>query len=278
MLSVLSENQEWTVIGSVRNEVAAHRLPASLISRLVIGADLVNLEHIIRLFDEIRPQVVINCAGVTKHLRAGQDSATALAMNSVLPQRLAEICRIGRARLIHISTDCVFSGKTGNYLETDTPDASDVYGQTKHLGEVACTEALVLRTSTIGPEFGTRNGLLEWFFAQESCKGYRRAIFSGLPSMEFGRIVRDLVIPRSDLAGLFHVGGAAIDKYSLLKLIAEIYGRSTAISPDDAFVIDRSLNSDRFQATTGYAPPQWPNLIQAMREYTDMMQCSTTAS
>jgi dTDP-4-dehydrorhamnose reductase len=177
---------------------------------------------------------------------------------------LAEQCATVGARLIHVSTDCVFSGAAGNYRESDVPDAADLYGRTKAMGEVTSGQALTLRTSTIGHELNTAYGLLEWFLSQKECKGFRHAIFSGLPSLEFARVVRDLVIPNPALSGLYHVGAAPIDKLSLLRLIANVYQKSVRISEDSAFRIDRSLNSERFTLATGYRADAWPDLIEAM--------------
>jgi dTDP-4-dehydrorhamnose reductase len=169
------------------------------------------------------------------------------------------------ARLIHISTDCVFSGKKGRYIEGDLPDAFDVYGKTKALGEVTYSKALTLRTSTIGHELQSQFGLLDWFLAQDQvCKGYTRAIFSGLPSVVFAQVMRDFVIPNEEMFGLYHVGASPIDKFSLLKLIADAYGKKIEIVPDEVFEMDRSLDSSRFYAATGYQPPEWPELIKTM--------------
>lgn len=265
MLRVLARNTSWDVIGSVR----AATKPESLNrwgARLICGVDLANQDHLSRLFREVHPNVVINCAGLTKHLPNGDNSVSALTLNALLPHRLAEMSGISCARLIHISTDCVFSGKKGNYCEDDQPDAIDVYGKTKHLGEVAGPGLLTLRTSTIGHEMGTRFGLLEWFLAQERCKGYRKAIFSGLPTVEFARVVRDLVIPDSSLEGLYHVGANAIDKDALIRLIAKVYRKRVLIEADDQVVIDRSLDSKRFAVATGYCAPSWPEMIEAMHQ------------
>ena len=171
------------------------------------------------------------------------------------------------ARLIHISTDCVFSGQRGNYIETDLADADDVYGRSKRLGEVELAGHLTLRTSTIGHENHTKFGLLEWVLAQEACKGYARAIFSGLPSVVFARIIRDIIIPDRTLTGLYHVSAAPIAKFDLLQLIATVYKHRVDLSVDREFVIDRSLNSSKFTNATGYQAPAWPELIQLMHEH-----------
>ena len=167
--------------------------------------------------------------------------------------------------MVHISTDCVFSGARGSYTEDYPADANDVYGKAKFLGEVNYSHAITLRTSTIGHELHSAYGLLEWFLSQQgSCKGFSRAIFSGLPNTEFARVVRDMVIPRPDLHGLYHVGADPIAKFELLKLIATVYGKQIDIVQDDEFMIDRSLNSERFKQATGYSAPSWPELIHSM--------------
>lgn len=260
MFRVLAQNPEWQVTGSVRRQ----HYQGKEIGAVLRGNDLCNSDHLTRLFLHAKPQVVVNCVGLTKHLPEGNQPIPALITNALLPHRLAEQCAIAGARLIHVSTDCVFSGATGNYLESDVPDATDVYGRTKVLGEVTAGQVLTLRTSTIGHESGSANGLLEWFLSQHECKGFRHAIFSGLPSVEFARVVRDLVIPNPSLSGLFHVGAAPIDKLRLLKLIARTYRKSTLIYEDESFRIDRSLSSERFTLATGYRAAEWPELIELM--------------
>ncbi|WP_374334986.1 dTDP-4-dehydrorhamnose reductase family protein [Leeia sp.] len=265
MLQTLCSSNDWEVIGSVRAPMA----PASLggeRTHWVCGVDLTSTDHMARLFQEAKPDVVVNCAGLTKHLPGGNDPIPALTLNALLPHRLAMLCGLAGARLIHVSTDCVFSGKKGNYSENEQPDALDVYGKTKHMGEVAGPGLVTLRTSTIGHERGSRFGLLEWFLAQQQCKGYRKAIFSGLPTLEFARVVRDLVIPNTTLEGLYHVGAEAIDKDTLLRLIAKVYHKQVEIETDDLVNIDRSLDSTRFTDATGYRAPAWPDLIEAMHQ------------
>jgi dTDP-4-dehydrorhamnose reductase len=265
MLRVLADNPNLDVIGSIRATVQPTLAVASA-ARWVLGFDLANHDCLTRLFREVQPNVVVNCAGLTKHLLGGNDPVPALLMNALLPHRLVELCFISNARLIQISTDCVFSGEKGNYSEDDKPDATDIYGKTKHLGEVAGLGLVTLRTSTIGHEMGTRFGLLEWFLAQDRCKGYRKAIFSGLPTVEFAKVVRDIVIPDLYLEGLYHVGAEAIDKEALLRLIATVYRKRVDIETDDKVVIDRSLDSTHFSSATGYRAPSWLEMIELMRQ------------
>lgn len=264
MLRSLSENTDWAVVGTVRAESCKGFFAESITSRMVSGVDLSGEDSLIRLFAAVKPDVVVNCAGLTKHLPAGNHPLTAILMNALLPHRLAELCKLASARLIHVSTDCVFSGMKGSYKETDPADAQDVYGRSKYLGEVGGEGLVTLRTSTIGHEMLTKYGLLEWFLAQRQCKGFRHAIFSGLPTVEFARVVRDIVIPDKSLNGLYHIGASPIDKFSLLQLIAKVYQKDIAITADEEFRIDRSLNPDKFANATGYRAPAWPDLIEAM--------------
>ena len=178
------------------------------------------------------------------------------------------MCRATGARLIHISTDCVFSGAKGGYREADFPDANDLYGRSKLLGEVDYPNAVTLRTSIIGHELSGHRSLLGWFLKQQGkVKGFRRAIFSGLPTVELSRLVRDVVLQNPRLTGLYHVAAQPIDKYELLQLVAEIYNKNIELVPDDQLVIDRSLNADRFYEATGYRASTWPELIQSMYEF-----------
>jgi dTDP-4-dehydrorhamnose reductase len=262
MLKVLAQRADWQVSGSIRAKIFDGIAPGAVMT----GIDLSSPDHLARLFSKIKPNVVINCAGLIKHLPEGNDPITALTVNALLPHRLAEYCAMTGARLIHVSTDCVFSGATGNYLETDITDAMDIYGKTKALGEVAGVDTVTLRTSIIGHEHGTSFGLLEWFLAQCHCKGFRRAIFSGLPTVEFSRIVRDIVIHDTSLNGIYHVGAAPIDKFSLLQIIAKIYKRNTIITADSEFSIDRSLNTEKFFNATQYRAPDWLELIEIMHK------------
>lgn len=267
MFRVLAEDSSHETIGSVRSENDFSLFDAEKTKKIVGGVDVENCDALLRTLTAIRPDVVINCVGATKHKASGNNALTAISLNALLPHRLAKLCEGFASRLIHISTDCVFSGKQGNYREDALPDADDVYGRTKALGEVDYPHAITLRTSTIGHELHSKLGLLEWFLAQtERCQGFRRAVFSGLPSVIFAQVVRDMVIPRPDLRGLYHVAGMPISKYDLLLEIAEVYMKPVQVVPDDAFAIDRSLNADRFCAATGFQPPDWKTLIRAMHQ------------
>lgn len=267
MLRVLAEEPAWTVVGTVRADSDRRYFAESVASRMISGVDLASEDVLVRFFSDVRPEVVVNCAGLTKHLPAGNNPLSAVLINSLLPHRLAALSALTGARLIHISTDCVFSGATGGYRETDPADATDVYGRSKSLGEVSGPGLITLRTSTIGHELHTKHGLLEWFLSQTACRGYSRAVFSGLPSVVFARIVRDVVIPDESLSGLYHVAGEPIAKADLLHMLAQAYGVDIDVVPDDSVVINRSLDASLFEKMTGYRAPSWPELIATMHDY-----------
>lgn len=261
----LALRTDWAVIGTSRSGVIHASDDAVVIDKIDVMAHGV-LED---LFAKYQPSVVVNCIGITKHMSFPNIHEDSIGLNALLPHRLGRLCAKSRGRLIHISSDCVFSGEKGKYLDDDVSDAVDLYGKTKALGELASDNSLTLRTSTIGHELSSSRGLLEWFRTQTgSCLGFNRAIFSGLSTYEFARVIRDVVIPRPSLKGIFNVGGAPIDKYSLLKLIADVYTLNVRIDKDERFKIDRSLNSDKFSSITGYRAPDWETMVTEMwRDY-----------
>lgn len=265
---VFAESSEHQVFGAIRSNASKSLFPASMHTNLVLGGDIENADALIQLFLNVRPQVVINCIGLIKQLSHANDALRAIPVNALLPHRIAHLCALSGARLVHVSTDCVFSGSKGGYLESDPPDAQDLYARTKLLGEVDYPNAITLRTSIIGHELTGANGLVGWFLQQQgTCKGYTKAIFSGLPTVELARVIRDVILPRADLHGLYHVSSTPINKHELLAMIATSYGKKINIIPDSQLVIDRSLNAERFNAATGYAPAPWPELVEMMRRY-----------
>ncbi len=268
VLRVLSENRDWQVFGTVRDASVQRFFPASIGKGLIAGIDVENSDILMKVLDIVRPDVVINCAGLTKHKPEAEDPLVAIPINTLMPHRLAGLCKLINARLIHVSSDCVFSGEKGNYTEDEYTDARDIYGKSKALGEVVYPHTITLRTSTIGHELQSKYGLLDWFLSQEGhCKGYTRAVFSGLPTVIFAQVIRDVVIPRPDLYGLYHVAAKPINKFELLKLIANIYSKKIEIVADDRLAIDRSLDGTRFGAATGYIAPEWDEMIKLMHAY-----------
>lgn len=261
-------SRDLEVVGTVRSAATAARLPEAANARVAAGVDIGDLDGIAKLLSDVRPQVIVNCVGLVKQLSNAKDPLEAIPINSLLPHRLARLAELAGSRLIHVSTDCVFAGTRGGYRESDPADADDLYGRSKLLGEVDYPNAITLRTSIIGHELSGAHSLVGWFLAQEgSVKGFSRAIFSGLPTVELARVMRDYVLPRPELRGLYHVASAPIDKLNLLSMVAVEYGKDIEIVPDDSLVIDRSLLADRFNQAVGYAPPVWAELVRRMREF-----------
>ncbi len=266
MFKVLSDSAILTVAGTIR--AASHRqlFSETLRDRLIAGVDVSRQDDLVHVFGSFRPDVVVNCVGIVKQLSEAGDPLAVLPLNALLPHRLARLCDVADARLIHISTDCVFAGDQGHYREDDSPDARDLYGVSKRLGEVTVAPHITLRTSIIGHELTTAHSLIDWFLTQkDEVRGFRQAYFSGLPTVELARVVRDHVIPDPGLSGLFHVSAERISKFDLLTLVRDTYGRTTAIAPDDALRIDRSLDSRKFSQRTGYVAPPWRELVAAMQ-------------
>lgn len=264
----LSHDQRYQVWGTLRNAEGRRNFPEQFHDQLKNGIDVLDPDALINLLELIRPDVVINCVGLIKQLAVAKDPLSALPINAMLPHRLAKLCGLLGARLIHVSTDCVFSGRTGMYTEADPSDAEDLYGKSKFIGELhEVPHAITLRTSIIGHELGTSFSLIDWFLSHSGpVKGYAKAIFSGLPTAELARVMTDYVIPNPALHGLYHVSVEPIDKLALLRLVAEVYDHKIQIIPNEEVCIDRSLDSSRFRQAAGYLPPAWPELVKIMRD------------
>jgi len=225
-----------------------------------------DFDSVVRAIDAVRPAVVINCIGIVKQAEAANDPLASIDINALFPHRLAKWCQGRGMRLIHISTDCVFSGRKGNYREGDVPDAEDLYGRTKLLGEVSDEGCLTIRTSMIGRELETSNGLIEWFLNQEdkTISGYKKSVFSGFTTNALAEIIAGIITKNPELHGVWHVASEPISKFELLSLVKQVYGLNIRIEPDETVVCDRSLNSERFRKVTGFVPPTWHDMIEQM--------------
>lgn len=234
--------------------------------RTLENVDIRNTDLARDAITRVEPDVVINSIGVIKQLPTSKDVITTLTVNSIFPQRLAQMAQELGFRLIVISTDCVFLGDRGNYSEGDPADALDLYGRSKYFGEVTGENCLTLRTSIIGREIETSHSLVEWFLSNRGAavSGFVNAIYSGFPTTVLTDIISDLILHHGDLRGLFHVSSDAISKYELLRLINAAYDARIEIMKFDDFRIDRSLDSTKFTAATGYLAPSWPDMIKQM--------------
>lgn len=268
VLRVFAETEAWQTYGTARSMETLSALSVNSSASIITGVDVEDFDNLSSLFGYVRPNIVINCIGVVKQLAASGDALAAIPLNALLPHRLAKLCELSKARLVHVSTDCVFSGHKGMYLESDVPDADDLYGRSKLLGEVDYPHAITLRTSIIGHELSGSRSLINWFLSQkDGVRGFTRAIFSGLPTVELAKVILDYVLPHKELHGLYHVSADPISKFELLKLVSEIYRKDIEIVPDEALIIDRSLDSTRFRVATGFRPKSWPDLIRSMYDF-----------
>ena len=228
--------------------------------------DATDFDTIMRAVAAVRPDVVVNGIGIIKQSPMAQDPVVSIAINSLFPHRLANLCCAAGTRLIHISTDCVFSGRKGSYTEQDVSDAEDLYGRTKFLGEVDAPGCLTLRTSIIGRELRTASGLVQWFLSNRGGRvhGYTHSIYSGFTTLALAEAIASVIERHPELSGVWQVASEPIDKYSLLLLLREVFGVSIEIEPYDDIWIDRSLNGARFREATGIVPPSWSDMARAM--------------
>jgi dTDP-4-dehydrorhamnose reductase len=229
------------------------------------GIDVRDFARVRACVQASKPQVIVNSVGLVKQRPSTKDCLENLQLNSLFPQQLAYLAGEVGARLIHFSTDCVFSGRKGGYSESDFPDADDLYGQTKLLGETYQPHTVTLRTSIIGRELARKAGLLEWFLSQRgSVQGFTQAIYTGFTTLEMARIVEKLVTQHPEASGVWHVSSDRISKYELLCVVRKHFKLETEIIPSSSFACDRSLLSERFRNALGYAPPTWDNMIREL--------------
>ncbi len=264
---VLSRHHD--VVSTTRRTLAdlpVDPTPFFTLGRVVEHVDVTDTPALTSVIEEVAPEVVINCVGIVKQRDAAHDPVPSIEINALLPHLLRELCAKRAARLIHFSTDCVFSGATGAYTEDDPSDAQDLYGRTKYLGEVVDGDVLTIRTSIIGRELDHFGSLVEWFLSQRGqVHGFRKAIYSGLTTIQLTDIVGTLLTDHPDLRGLYQVASTPIDKYNLLLRLRDRMHLTDEldVTPDDSFVCDRSLRGDRFAAATGITVPSWDEMLVA---------------
>ena len=235
---------------------------------VITGVDVADFSRLDAILSALRPEFVVNCVGVIKQRSAASDSIPSITINSLLPHKLSEIAARWGGRVIHFSTDCVFSGSRGQYLESDPSDAEDLYGKSKFLGEVATANALTLRTSIIGRELTEHRSLLDWFLSRNhsSVGGYTKVIYSGVTTNHLAELVGSLISRHPGLNGLYQVASDPISKYDLLDLVRDSYHLDITLQPSEREISDRSMKCDKLRAAIGYQCPSWPALIRQLAE------------
>jgi len=221
---------------------------------------------LIAAFEDFRPEAVVNCVGIVKQRGEAKEAIPSIEVNALLPHRLAEACGGIGARLLHMSTDCVFSGRKGDYTLEDVPDPVDLYGRSKLLGEIGTPGCVTLRTSIIGLELSRKGSLIEWFLVQRGeIRGFTNAIYTGLTTAEMSRVIEKVLVEHPDLSGVWQVASAKINKYDLLTRFSRALGREDIrIVPDDSVRIDRSFSGLEFRGATGYDPPGWDEMLSEL--------------
>ena len=235
---------------------------------VVLGVDVTDFAALAATLSAFRPEFVVNCVGVIKQRAEAASPIPSITINSLLPHKLAQMAAQWGGRVIHFSTDCVFNGNRGHYVEEDLSDAEDLYGKTKFLGEVAVANALTLRTSIIGRELTEHRSLLDWFLSQQgkAIRGYRRVIYSGVTTNFLAGVVASIIQEHPGLNGLYQVASQPISKYNLLCLLRKEYRLDIRIEPDDLEMSDRSMKSDRLRDAIAYRCPPWPVLACQLAE------------
>jgi dTDP-4-dehydrorhamnose reductase len=233
---------------------------------VIAHVDVMNIDELTARLRSWEPEFVVNCAGVIKQRAEALSAIPSITVNSLLPHRLAESVSGWGGRLIHFSTDCVFSGRRGCYREDDFPDAEDLYGRTKYLGEVVGPNAITLRSSIIGRELSHHRSLLDWFLAQRGrrIRGFRRVLYSGITTNEMANVVCRIVSEGASVSGRYQVVSEPISKYDLLCLLRAAYGIDVEIAPDDSEISDRSMVGELFRSATGYVAPSWSDLVTTL--------------
>ncbi|CNH66580.1 dTDP-4-dehydrorhamnose reductase [Yersinia massiliensis] len=260
-----TDSTMYSVIGTVRSNEAKEFFEAKQYTNIVSGIDVSNKISLRAIIMDLQPDYIFNCVGIIKQLDSSKNHILSININSLLPHELAAMASEVKAKLIHFSTDCVFSGKKGGYSENDIPDATDIYGRSKLLGEVDYNGHLTLRTSIIGHEYDSNHSLVDWFLSQDgTVNGFSHAIFSGLPTVYLAEVLDKFILPKKNLSGLYHLSVEPIDKYTLLTIINNIYERKNTIVENKEFTIDRSLNSSCLSGVIGFKPESWFDLIKKM--------------
>jgi dTDP-4-dehydrorhamnose reductase len=231
--------------------------------RCVLIDDINQYENLNIIIKQISPDIIINCIGVIKQRNDIKNTLNMIRINSLLPHILNDICHTNKIKLIHLSTDCVFSGNKGNYKESDNPDPIDKYGESKLLGEINEGSSLTIRTSFIGPELFNKKSLFEWIKSQKNTEidGFENAIYSGLTTLTFAQVIENIIDKHLDLSGVWQVSSDSISKFELIKMINQKFNLNIKINRNSSFQCNRSLNSSKFKKKTAIKIPSWESMI-----------------
>jgi len=264
---LLDLGKKYDTVGTVRTvrKWDAPIMESLSAEKIITGVDASDLSSLRSIIERHRPRYVVNCIGIVKQAEAAKDPITSITINSLLPHQLAKMTKRAGGTLIHFSTDCVFSGREGHYSQEHIPDPVDLYGRSKLLGEVS-ENGITIRSSLIGREIDSRNGLVEWFLSNrgKTVTGFRRAIFSGFTTHEMANVVDMLIDKKAITDGVWQVASDPISKFDLISKIDAEANTKVRITPNDQVICDRSLNGETFSRDTGYIAPDWDDMIKSM--------------
>ena len=268
LFKYLSLKKKYQVYGFVRNKMILNHENKLIDKKKLIEVQILGNNNFKKVIQDLNPEVIINCAGIVKQNPLIKNIPLTIELNSLFPHNLNLSCKELNCRLIQLSTDCVFSGRKGNYKENDYADANDLYGRSKFMGEINDKNCLTIRTSFIGHELKNKWGLLSWFLSQgKKVNGFKNAIYSGLTTLEISKIIYKFVLPNKKLNGLYHIASKPIDKFSLLRIINEIYEKDITINKDYSLIIDKSLDYSKFKEVTGYEPIEWEDALKELKSF-----------
>ena len=257
--------KDFEVFGTTRKPKLSKKFTDQMLeaSHWLLNSSPTDFSVLEREVRSLKPNIIVNCLGVIKSKLSMFDVEESISVNALFPHQLSKLCRNNGIRLIQLSTDCVFSGDKGNYVESDVPNPVDIYGRTKSLGELVNDHDLTIRTSFVGREIDSFTNLFEWAIRNKNSRivGYPRAIYSGLTTLALANVIRDVIHNQQNLVGLWHVSSESISKYQLLSLLNSVLSLNIDIEIDETFVCNRSLNSDAFRNKTTMTVPSWTEML-----------------
>lgn len=257
----LSKNKKLNIYGLARKKSLNKSFSAK---KIIYGVDVSDFKKLRNTIKLLKPDVILNCVGVINKKIKSIKEAKVIKINSLLPHYLDNLSAQFKFKLIHISTDCIFKGNKNFYNENSLSDVDNLYGLSKSAGEINNNRSLTIRTSIIGHELNSQNGLVDWFLSQKTVFGFANVIYSGMTTNELSKIIENCIL-RYNLRGLYQVSSAPISKFDLLKLINNIYNSNINIKKNISIKKKLVLKSDRFKKETKYRVSSWEKQIIVMK-------------
>jgi dTDP-4-dehydrorhamnose reductase len=258
-------SSDFKLIGSSRKKISIRDV--GIRKGEIVFHDFSN-KNIDSLLNRINPDVTINCIGVTIRRDIFNKEKNVVFSNSELPHALDKWSKNNLKKLIHLSTDCVFSGINGNYKDDDVPDARDIYGLTKAAGEINNSKNLTIRSSMIGREVYNHTELFEWLFHMKnnSIEGFSNVIYSGITNVRMAKIIQYILKNKINLSGIYNISSEPISKYDLLVKLSEAFNLNVEIEKNKYNKSNKVLISKKFTEITGMCPPNWDDLISEFKD------------